>query len=74
VTIVDDSPAQRRREAAMKGALGRTGRPEDIAAALVCRQANISNGQVLAVYGSLSARMAAWTAPAAPLWREAGDS
>jgi NAD(P)-dependent dehydrogenase (short-subunit alcohol dehydrogenase family) len=73
VTIVDDSPAQLAREARMKGVLGRTGRPEDIAAAVVFLASPGSeyvNGQVLAVDGALSARMAAWTAPAAPSWRE----
>jgi NAD(P)-dependent dehydrogenase (short-subunit alcohol dehydrogenase family) len=76
VTIVDDSPAERRREVAMKGALARTGRPEDIAAAVVFLSSPGSeyvHGQVLAD-GSPSARMAAWTAPAAPSWREAGES
>jgi NAD(P)-dependent dehydrogenase (short-subunit alcohol dehydrogenase family) len=52
------------------------GRPEDIAAAVVFLSSPGSeyvHGQVLAD-GSPSARMAAWTAPAAPSWREAGES
>jgi NAD(P)-dependent dehydrogenase (short-subunit alcohol dehydrogenase family) len=73
VTIVDDSPAQQRREERMKGVLGRTGRPADIGGAvafLASRSSEYVNGQVLAVDGGLSVRMAASTAPAALSWQQ----